>query len=197
MIWTDRDIKACAEASQMIVPFVDRQVHKLDNGHPAISYGVSSFGYDIRLDPERGLHLVGFIQAGIDVIDPKAFKATSVIPLELFSGEEGQWWVMPPHSYVLGLSVERFRMPDYVMGLCFGKSTYARAGIIANFTPLEPGWTGNLVVELSNATDSPVRIYASEGIAQVAFLEGPYPEVTYAKRDGKYQDQEDITYAKV
>lgn len=194
---TDKQVTALAVASRMIHPFIPRQVNQLGNGHKAISYGASSFGYDIRPDPEQGLFLAGLLTPGLDVVDPKAFNPTTTARLSLHTGPEGQWWELPGHSYALCSSVEYFRMPPYILGTCVGKSTYARCCVVVNITPLEPGWEGHLTIELANAGDSPVRIYANEGIAQVVFFEGDdYPNVTYDARNGKYQGQEGVTFAK-
>lgn len=168
----------------MITPFVPH----LERGG-VISYGLSSFGYDIRVADE---YLIFTTATGqLTCIDPKAHDERSMVPYK------GDVCVIPPNSFALARSVERFVMPRNVMGLCLGKSTYARVGVITNFTPFEPGWEGYVTIEISNTTPLPAKVYSNEGIAQVLFFEGDLPEVTYAMRKGKYQNQEGIQVAKV
>jgi dCTP deaminase len=148
-----------------------------------VSYGVSSYGYDLRVADEFRI----FVPRGMNgaVIDPKNFD-----PL-LFLEERGKGvCIIPPNSFALAASVERFQMPRNVLGIVLGKSTYARCGINVNCTPMEPGWCGHLTVEIANTTPIPAKVYAGEGIAQVLFFESPDEcEVSYADRNGKYQDQ--------
>jgi dCTP deaminase len=174
----------------MIVPFVDHQVREEEDGLKVISYGLSSFGYDLR----AGLVWDLFSPyGGSTYVDPKSpdprhFYRQEVSPHEAI--------VLPPHTYALTSSLEYLRMPPDVEGICVGKSTYARCGIIVNVTPLEPGWEGNLTIEISNSTHLPVKIYAHEGICQLLFFKGAsVPEVSYATRNGKYQGQRGITRA--
>jgi dCTP deaminase len=171
----------------MITPYEDKLVREVD-GRRIISAGVSSYGYDLRLAPD-GFRVFSPIASA--EIDPKSFDENSLIGSPLRTAEDGStYWLLPPHSYALGVTVETFRMPRRVIGLCVGKSTYARSGLIVNTTPLEPGWRGRLVLEFSNSADLPIRVYANEGIAQVTFFESDEDcEVSYDDRAGKYQGQ--------
>jgi dCTP deaminase len=179
-------LKMCRE-HQLITPFEERLVREID-GRRIISAGVSSYGYDLRLAPD-GFRVFSPIASA--EIDPKNFDERSLIEAPLRKSEDGsEYWLLPPHSYALGVTVEKFNMPRNVIGFCLGKSSYARSGLIVNTTPLEPGWRGRLVLEFSNSADLPVRIYANEGIAQVTFFESNEEcETSYADRQGKYQDQ--------
>jgi dCTP deaminase len=184
-----------ARERDLIAPFEDRLVREVD-GRRVISAGVSSYGYDLRLAPD-GFRVFSPI-ASVE-IDPKNFDERSLIEAPLLTAADGsKYWLLPPHSYALGVTIEAFKMPRNVIGFCLGKSTYARSGLIVNTTPLEPGWRGRLVLEFSNSADLPIRIYANEGIAQVTFFESDEEcEVTYADRDGKYQDQKGLTTPKL
>ncbi len=162
----------------MIVPFEERQVRK-----DVISYGLSSYGYDIRISDEFKI----FTNINTTIVDPKGFDPRS------FMDFKGDVCVIPPNSFALGRSVEYFRIPRNVMTLCVGKSTYARCGIITNVTPFEPEWEGFVTLEISNTTPLPAKIYAREGIAQVLFFESDETcAVSYADRQGKYQGQQGI-----
>ncbi len=175
---------------QLIIPFEEKLVREID-GRRIISAGLSSYGYDLRLASD-GFRVFSPITSA--EIDPKQFDESSLInaPLKT-SGDGSQYWLMPPHTYALGVTVETFNMPRNVIGFCLGKSTLARSGIIVNATPLEPGWRGRLVLEFSNSADLPVRIYANEGVAQVTFFESDEEcETSYADRAGKYQDQKGL-----
>lgn len=185
--------KMCRER-QMIEPFLPELV-RLAEGRRIISAGTSSYGYDIRLSAEHGFKIFSPIAAGI--VDPKRFDDRTLLDAPLYTDEDGScYFLMPPHSYGLGLTLEYFRIPRSVLGLCHGKSTYARCGIIVNTTPLEPEWTGHLVLEFSNSSATSVRIYAGEGVAQVIFLEADQEcAISYADRAGKYQDQRKIVSA--
>lgn len=179
----DKWILYMAKAHKMIEPYVTEI-----NRSGVISYGPSSYGYDIRIANQfKIFHNVNFT-----VVDPKNFDEKA------FVGFEGDTCIIPPNSFALGRSVEYIRMPRNVTGLVLGKSTYARCGIVTNFTPLEAGWEGHITIEISNTTPLPARIYANEGIAQVLFF---YSEegciVSYADRKGKYQGQTGITPARV
>ncbi len=176
----------CRE-QQLISPFEERLVRELE-GRRIISAGVSSYGYDLRLAVD-GFRVFSPITSA--EIDPKNFDENSLIEAPLRTAADGSlYWLLPPHSYALGVTVETFKMPRNVIGFCLGKSSYARSGLIVNATPLEPGWRGRLVLEFSNSADLPVRIYANEGIAQVIFFESDEAcAVSYADRQGKYQDQ--------
>lgn len=182
-------IRMCREHG-LLTPFDEKLVREID-GRRIISAGVSSYGYDLRLAPD-GFRVFSPIASA--EIDPKRFDESSLIEAPLRTSEDGsQYWLMPPHTYALGVTVETFNLPRNVIGFCLGKSTYARSGIIVNATPLEPGWRGRLVLEFSNSADLPVRIYANEGAAQVTFFESDEEcETSYADRKGKYQDQEGL-----
>jgi dCTP deaminase len=184
MILNDLEIAALAEGG-MITPFIPRLIFRV-NSVPAISFGLSSFGYDITLSPAE---FRIFRRIPGDVVDPKAFTADHLESSSLQKSANGSWFILPAHSYALAVTIERFRMPPDVIAICLGKSTYARTGVIVNVTPLEPGWQGHLTLEISNSSDSDVRIYADEGIAQLLFFRGNPPATTYADRSGKYQNQ--------
>ncbi len=162
----------------MIEPYVE---HLEREG--VISYGLSSFGYDLRAAPEWRV----FVNAFNTVVDPKSFDTDSLVEIE------GSTCIIPPNSFALTRSVEYLRIPDDVMVVALGKSSYARCGIVANVTPLEPGWEGHVTLELSNTTPLPAKVYADEGIVQLLFFQGDRPEVTYADRKGKYQGQRGVT----
>jgi dCTP deaminase len=178
LIKSDRWIKRMALEQGMIKPFEDRQVRR-----DTISYGVSSYGYDIRIADEFKI----FTNINTSIVDPKAFDPRSFVDLQ------GEVCIIPPNSFALGRSVEYFRIPRTVMTVCVGKSTYARCGIITNVTPFEPEWEGFVTLEISNTTPLPAKIYANEGIAQVLFFEADEAcETSYADRQGKYQAQQGI-----
>ncbi len=178
MIKSDRWIRRMAVEKGMIKPFEDRQVRK-----GAISYGLSSYGYDIRIADEFKI----FTNINTTIVDPKSFDPRS------FVDYQGGVAVIPPNSFALGRSVEYFKIPRNVLTICVGKSTYARCGIITNVTPFEPEWEGYVTLEISNTTPLPARIYANEGIAQVLFFESDETcETSYADRQGKYQGQQGI-----
>ena len=178
-IRSDRWIRRMAEEHGMIEPFESRQVRD-----GAISYGLSSFGYDIRVGDEYKV----FTDVFSVVVDPKAFDPRSFVDMR------GDHCIIPPHSFALAATMEYFRIPNDVLVVCVGKSTYARCGIIVNVTPLEPDWCGHLTLEISNTTPLPAKIYSREGLAQLLFFQGEeVPEVTYAQRRGKYQDQRGVT----
>ena len=167
-----------AAGKGMIKPFEDRQVRK-----GAISFGLSSYGYDIRIADEFKI----FTNINTTIVDPKRFDPRS------FVDYQGEVAVIPPNSFALGRSVEYFKIPRNVLTICVGKSTYARCGIITNVTPFEPEWEGYVTLEISNTTPLPAKIYANEGIAQVLFFESDEPcETSYADRQGKYQGQQGI-----
>lgn len=197
MILNDLQIRTRCEwdASPMISPFQPEQIRRTESGAPAISSGLSSFGYDLTLAVD-GFRIFSPIVS--EEIDPKNFNEDSLFGSSLRTSTDGSlYWLLPPHSYALGVTVETFNIPRNVIGFCMGKSTYARCGLIVNMTPLEPGWRGRLVLEFSNGTDLPIRVYANEGIAQVVFFEGDQPSITYADRAGKYQDQRGIVTARI
>ncbi len=182
-ICPDEWIIKMSKEHQMIEPFEEQQVRQVDN-KPVISYGVSSYGYDIRVCR----HFRIFTNVHGTVVDPKAFDPRGMVEVE------GDTCLIPPNSFALALSVERFRIPRNVLTICVGKSTYARCGIIVNVTPFEPGWEGQAVLEISNTTPLPAIVYAGEGLAQVLFFESNSPCLTsYADRQGKYQHQKGMT----
>lgn len=179
----DQWIARMAKEHRMIEPFVDQQERD-----GSISYGLSSYGYDIRISDQFKI----FSKANSTVIDPKKFDPDS------FENFQGDVCIIPPNSIALGRSVEYFRIPRNVLTICMGKSTYARCGIITNVTPFEPEWEGYVTMEISNTTPLPARIYANEGIAQVLFFESDEDCLcSYGDKKGKYQAQTDITLPKV
>ncbi len=179
----DAWIARMAREHGMIEPFVEDQIRAVD-GRPVISYGLSSYGYDIRVS--NRFHI--FTNVYGSVVDPKAFDPKGLVEIE------SDVCLIPPNSFALALSIERFRIPRNIMTICVGKSTYARCGIIVNVTPFEPGWEGHAVLEISNTTPLPAKLYANEGLAQVLFFESDAPcETSYADRQGKYQNQTEIT----
>ena len=182
-ILVDWEIREYCKKYRMLEPFEESLKRE-----GVISYGLSSMGYDIRVTDEFKV----FTNLKQAVVDPKEFDPNSFIDFK------GPVCTIPPNSFALARSVEYFRMPRSVLGICLGKSSYARCGIVVNITPLEPGWEGHLTIEITNATLLPARIYSFEGIAQVLFFEaGSLPEVSYADRRGKYQAQQGITLPKV
>jgi dCTP deaminase len=166
----------------MIEPFEQSQV-----GSGVVSYGVSSFGYDMRVAPEYKI----FTNALSSIIDPKHFDPKSFVEFE------GDVCIVPPNSFALARSVEYFRIPRNVVTITVGKSTYARCGIITNVTPFEPEWEGHVTLEISNTTPLPAKIYSNEGIAQVLFFEGEAPITSYKDKKGKYQGQTGVTLPKI
>lgn len=193
MLKNDRWIIEQAE-NGMISPFIPAQVRQWE-GIPVISYGVSSYGCDIRLSPSEFLVFKRIPGA---IVDPKAFNPNNLEQAELHHDESGSYFILPANSYGLGVSLETIAMPPNVTAICMGKSTYARVGIIANTTPLEAKWFGHITLEFSNSSSSDCRIYANEGVVQLLFLEGEPCITTYNDRLGKYQGQSDrVTLAKV
>ena len=182
-VQSDKWIRKMAKDHLMISPFVEKQVRG-----DKISYGVSSYGYDARVSNEFKI----FTNVNSEIVDPKNFKPTN------FVTKKTSECVIPPNSFVLASTVEYFKVPNDVLVICLGKSTYARCGIIVNVTPLEPGWEGHVTLEFSNTTPLPAKIYANEGAAQFVFLKGSeVPEITYADRNGKYMGQTGVTLPKV
>src|SRR5512147_363046 len=178
-IKSDRWIRKMAQEHGMITPFSDRQVRE-----GVVSYGVSSYGYDLRVADEFKI----FTNVNSTIVDPKHFDARSFVE---FSGPV---CIVPPNSFALARSVEYFKIPRNVITVCLGKSTYARCGIIVNVTPLEPEWEGYVTLEISNTTPLPAKIYANEGVAQMLFLKGEGPcETSYRDRAGKYMKQTGVT----
>jgi dCTP deaminase len=184
----------------MITPFeasLIRQIKADDSEslHRVISYGLSSYGYDIRLSPKEFRifrHIPG------TVIDPKNFNPHNLESTQLHIDESGSYFILPAHSYGLGVALEKLNIPENITVICIGKSTYARCGIIANLTPAEAAWRGHLTLEFSNSSSADCRIYANEGVVQLLFFEGEPCAVSYDTRQGKYQDQAEIvTLAKL
>jgi dCTP deaminase len=182
-IKSDNWIKRMALEHQMIDPFLEHQVRS-----GVISYGLSSYGYDIRVADEFKV----FTNINSTVIDPKSFDPRSFVDLRT------DVCIVPPNSFALARTVEYFRIPRDVLTVCLGKSTYARCGIIVNVTPFEPEWEGTATLEISNTTPIPAKIYANEGIAQVLFFQSDEPcAVSYRDKKGKYQAQVDVTLPKI
>ena len=183
MILSDKQIKKLASEMEMINPFVSKSVSK------GISHGLNSFGYDLRCGSEFKI----FTNIKGATADPKNFSEDNFITVK---GEDSI--LIPPNSFALARTIEYFKIPENVLVICLGKSTYARCGIIVNVTPLEPGWEGHVTLEFSNTTPLPAKIYANEGVAQFVFIKGnEKPDVTYAKRKGKYMKQKGVTLPKV
>ena len=172
----------------MIDPYVSHQVKEVE-GRRVISYGLSSYGYDLRLADEFKIFTPATGQ--LTVIDPKAMDPLAMVDYK------GDVCIIPPNSFALARTLEYLRIPRNVVTICLGKSTYARVGIIVNVTPFEPEWEGHVTIEISNTTPLPAKIYANEGIAQVLFFEGREPITSYKDRGGKYQGQTGITLAHV
>ena len=182
-VLSDKWIKEMVRTHNMISPFESSQVRGTK-----ISYGLSSFGYDARVSNEFKI----FTNVNSEIIDPKNFKQNN------FISKSGEECIIPPNSFVLSSTVEYFKIPDNIMVICLGKSTYARCGIIVNVTPLEPSWEGHVTLEFSNTTPLPAKIYANEGVAQFVFLKGnEKPDITYADRNGKYMKQSGVTLPKI
>lgn len=178
-IKADRWIKEQAQENDMIHPFVESQIRD-----DVISYGLSSYGYDVRIADEYKI----FTNLNSSIVDPKKFDPKSFVDFK------GDVCIIPPNSFALGRTVEYFKIPRMIMTICVGKSTYARCGIITNVTPLEPGWEGYVTLEISNTTPLPARIYSGEGIAQILFFESDEECLaSYADKQGKYQGQVGIT----
>lgn len=172
----------------MISPFEPQQI-RCNESLPVISFGLSSFGYDIRLSPidfRIFRHIPG------TVVDPKSFNPENLEQTKIHTDVNGSYFILPAHTYGLGVSLERIEVPNYITVVCLGKSTYARCGIVANVTPAEPAWRGHLTLELSNSSSADCRIYANEGIVQLMFLEGEPCAINYEERQGKYQDQPEV-----
>lgn len=186
-IKSDRWIRQMAEEYGMIEPFEPNQI-KEQGGQKIVSYGTSSYGYDIRCSNEFKL----FTNINSTIVDPKNFDANSFVDVV------APVCIIPPNSFALARTVEYFRIPRNVLTICLGKSTYARCGIIVNVTPFEPEWEGFVTLEFSNTTPLPAKIYANEGVAQVIFFESDEPcLVSYRDRQGKYQGQVGVTLPKI
>jgi len=182
-IKSDRWIRRMALEHGMIEPFVDSQIQA-----GVVSYGLSSYGYDIRVADEFKV----FTNINNTVVDPKHFDPRSFVDIK------GDTCIVPPNSFALARTIEYFRIPRDVLTVCLGKSTYARCGIIVNVTPFEPEWEGTVTLEISNTTPLPARIYSNEGIAQVLFFQSDEPcERSYADKKGKYLKQQGVTLPKI
>jgi dCTP deaminase len=186
-IKADKWIRRMAEGHRMIEPFEAGQVRSVD-GRRIVSYGTSSYGYDIRCSDEFKI----FTNINSTIVDPKAFDPSSFVDFK------GPVCIIPPNSFALARTIEYFRIPRNVLTICLGKSTYARCGIIVNVTPLEPEWEGHVTLEFSNTTPLPAKIYANEGVAQVLFIESDEVcETSYKDRGGKYQGQTGVTLPRI
>jgi dCTP deaminase len=186
-IKSDKWIRRMARDHGMIEPFEPDLVREV-NGHRVVSFGTSSYGYDIRCSSEFKL----FTNLNSTIVDPKHFDEKSFVDVK------GDSCIIPPNSFALARTVEYFRIPRNVLTICLGKSTYARCGIIVNVTPLEPEWEGHVTLEFSNTTPLPARIYANEGVAQVIFIESDdVCETSYRDRGGKYQGQKGVTLPRI
>ena len=182
-IKSDRWIREMAQTQQMIDPFCEKQMRE-----GVISYGLSSYGYDLRVADEFKI----FTNVNSAIVDPKKFDERSFVSIRADS------IMVPPNSFALARSVEYFKIPRDVLTLCVGKSTYARCGIIVNVTPFEPEWEGFVTLEISNTTPLPAKIYANEGLCQILFFQGDEPcEVSYKDKAGKYQNQTGIVLPKL
>jgi dCTP deaminase len=187
-VHADSWIRRMVKEHGMIEPFEDKLIRRNERGESVISYGLSSYGYDLRVADEFKV----FTNVFSSVVDPKDFDPKSFVDVRTDA------CLVPPNSFALARSVEYFRIPRDVLTLCVGKSTYARCGIIVNVTPFEPEWEGHVTLEISNTTPLPARIYAGEGLAQVIFFAAQEPcETSYADRGGKYQAQRGITIPRI
>jgi dCTP deaminase len=195
MILNDIEIKKnCSTQtdSDLIYPFINGKIREY-NYIPVLSFGLGHFGYDIRLSPKE---FKIFNRVPNKLVDPKNFNSDNLVNAKLYEDEFEEYFIIPPNSYALGVSVEHFSIPNDISGIAIGKSTYARCGIIVNVTPLEAGWKGYLTIELSNSCSNDVKIYPNEGILQLLFLKGNECNTPY--NDGKYQNQSsNITLAKM
>jgi len=202
MILNDMQIDYLARKHNMITPYIPSSIKdalivnpmmdfgnvlKKDAYKKVISYGLSSFGYDLRV--RDGFKV--FHNSYNGIVDPKYFDEDNTLNLIADDGKD--YIIVPPNSFTLAESVEVFKIPQDVLGVVYGKSTYARCGIITNVTPLEPGWEGTVTLEISNTTSLPAKIYINEGLCQVLFMQGERPKTTYSDRNGKYQNQSGIT----
>ncbi|MDR0532826.1 MAG: dCTP deaminase [Verrucomicrobiales bacterium] len=184
MILNDLQITAFAKQG-MIKPFFPKLIRRTEQ-YPILSFGLSSYGYDLRLSPKEFKifrHIPG------TVMDPKKFNPGNLEKTPLHKDANGQYFILPARSYGLGVAVEQLHLPDNVSAICVGKSTYARCGIIANLTPAEAGWKGHLTLEFSNSSAADCRIYANEGVVQMLFFSGDACATSYHQRTGKYQNQ--------
>lgn len=194
-IKSDKWILEKCKNENMIEPYEEKQISSKES-LKKISYGVSSYGYDISLAPEMKL----FTNTYTSIIDPKNFDRQSLVDLTLHSSNsfDCQYFILPPNSFALGRSVETIKLPQKVTAICLDKSTYARCGLSINTTVIECLWFGHITLEFSNTTNLPIKLYANEGIAQLLFFESDENCLTsYADRNGKYQGQQGITLPRV
>lgn len=200
-ILNDKQIRQLAEEHDMISPFIDRSVRN-DNivtfggkiERKVISYGLSSYGYDARLAED--IEIFSNLQGG--EIDPAELDEQHYVKAVIKETEDRRkYFILPPNCYALGHTAEYFKLPRDILAIVLGKSTLARAGLIINTTPAEPGWEGQLVLELANATSLPMRVYVGQGIAQFLFFRGEECEISYGDRAGKYQGQKGLTRARL
>lgn len=193
-ILNDMQVRQLCEESGMIEPFHPMSIRTVALSRKVFSYGVSSYGYDVTLDRQVKI----FTNQNGVIVDPKRLDEASLADARILVDEDGALYsIIPPNSYMLSVTREYFRMPRDVVAIAVGKSSYARAGLIINVTPIEPGFEGNVVIEIANSTSLPVKVYLEEGIAQFLFFRGEACEVSYADRAGKYQGQTGITLPKV
>lgn len=184
----DSWIREMAKKKKLIEPFVDRQIRTLENESRAISFGLSSYGYDVRVSN----HFKVFTNVHNSLVDPKNFSDSAFV--DIIADE----CIIPPNSFALARSVEYFCIPRNILTICLGKSTYARCGLIVNVTPLEPEWEGHVTLEISNTTPLPAKVYANEGIAQFLFFESSTVcDVSYADRKGKYMKQTGVVVPRI
>lgn len=187
-IQPDSSIEDLVKKYQLIEPFVSSQVREDEMGRRLVSYGLSSYGYDIRVADEFKV----FTNVYNTIVDPKNFASDAFVDIK------APECIIPPNSFALARSVEYFKIPRSIFTICLGKSTYARCGIIVNVTPFEPEWEGHVTLEISNTTPLPAKIYANEGIAQVVFFESKVPcDVSYKDRKGKYMKQNGIVVPRI
>lgn len=187
-ILSDKTLKQLVKKYNMIDPFVDHQVNLSNAGNKISSYGLSSYGYDARASSEFKV----FTNVHSSIVDPKNFQTTNTVEIQ------NDFCIIPPNSFALGRTLEYFRMPRDVLAVCVGKSTYARCGIIVNVTPIEPDWEGYIVLEFSNTTPLPAKVYANEGICQLLFFRGDKECLTsYKDKSGKYMKQQNIVLPKM
>lgn len=195
-ILSDSEItELCQGETPMLFPFTPTSIRKDGNGRKLLSYGVSSYGYDCRLTEK--VKIFSNVNGGI--IDPKKLDESTLVDAVVRTDEDGsKYAILPPNSYMLGCTVETFHMPRDVISICLGKSTMARSSALVNVTPIEPGFIGQVVIEIGNGCSLPIKIYLNEGIAQFLFFRGNKAcDVSYGDRRGKYQNQTGITLPKV
>jgi dCTP deaminase len=197
MLKNDRWINTRA-GEGLLEPFQATLVRHLESdsaARPVLSFGCSSYGYDLRLS---GKEFLIFRHVPGTVMNPKRFNPANLEPAPLHCDQDGEYFILPAHSYGLGVALEKLKVPGNITVICLGKSTYARLGIIVNTTPAEAGWEGHLTLEFSNSSGADCRIYANEGICQLLFFEGDPCDTTYSDRAGKYQHQpEQVTLARI